>query len=168
VSIKKCGDYGGENRFGEPCRHSVAEGFTRCALHGAKSPAAIRKAEMALALARMPAIEHLYEMLEQYAKDTCPVCNYPKRDSEQARVEIRLCQTILDRTGLGPKASLDVNHKHSEDGLNVDHLLPDERERVLVLVTELKQIKSRVRARMMGELTAPALPSNTVEGEVIK
>lgn len=143
----KCGDYGGLNRWGDPCRHEVKEGYTRCKQHGGATAGSIAKAEAALALARMPAIEHLYEMLEQYARATCPVCNYPKRDSEQARVELQLCKAILDRTGLPPRVSIEVTKKN-EEGIDPEHMLPDERRRAQALFAEWRAIKDAVRARM--------------------
>ena len=173
--MAKCGDYGGLNRWGDPCSRTVAEGFTRCNLHGAKHPAAISKAETALALARMPAIEHLYEMLEQYAKDTCPTCNYPKRDSEQARVELQLCKAVLDRTGLPPRVSIEVTKKN-EEGIDPEHMLPEERERAHAIFAEWKAIKEAVRQRMMMD-PAPTQAvavqqileaTNAVDGEVMQ
>jgi hypothetical protein len=95
----------------------------------------------------MPAIEHLYEMLEQYSQPTCPVCNYPKRDSEQARVELQLCKAILDRTGLPPRVSIEVTKKN-EEGIDPEHMLPEERERAQAIFAEWKAIKEAVRARM--------------------
>lgn len=158
---KKCGDYGGLNRFGDPCNRDVSEGYTRCNLHGAKSPSAIAKAETALALARMPAIEHLHEMLEQYGKTTCPTCNYPVRNSEQARVELNLCKAILDRTGLPPRVGIEVTQKN-EEGLNMDLLTTEERAEVFRMASRMKEIKAAVRGRTLGTLANTDMVGSTI------
>lgn len=164
---RKCGDTGGLNRWGDPCKREVAEGYTRCAQHGAKSPSAIAKAEQALALARMPAIEHLYDMLEQYAKDTCPTCNYPRRDSEQARVELALCKAVLDRTGLPPRVGIEVTTKN-EDGLNMDLLTTEERTEVFSMASRMKAIKAAVRARTLGTLTNTDMVGSTFAAQAVR
>ena len=50
-------------RTGEPCKRVPSFGFTRCFLHGGASPGAKLAAERALAIARLPAIETLHQII---------------------------------------------------------------------------------------------------------
>lgn len=169
----RCGDSGGLNAWGEPCQRFVKNGYTRCPLHGALQPSAVAKAEFALALARMPAIAHLHERLEQFSQDRCPTCGYPKADTEQVRAEISLCKTILDRTGMPPRVSVEVVKKN-DDGFDAEQLTTEERRRMIQLVAEIKQIKALVRARLLGHLMNPPLQAPAavplppaVDGEIL-
>src|SRR4051812_22819568 len=83
-------------RAGRQCGRSVAVGYTVCNFHGGANPAAKQAAERALAVARMPAIEALLMIVEQFLEVTCATCGYPRHDSDEQRVVVRAAQTILD------------------------------------------------------------------------
>lgn len=115
-----------------------------------------------MALLRMPAIEGLYyvletcrDALEQWASNRCPTCGYPSGDldtlhamSKQAAVLAKTCQVVLDRTELGPRATLEV--KQVDGDLDLKLLTDQERERMMVALTEFERVKGDVRRRLMG------------------
>lgn len=160
-----CGDYGGLNSHGDPCSRSVKAGFTRCNLHGGNGAAAKIKAEQAMALLRMPAIETLYRILEQSEKQTCPTCGFPAGDTDEKRMLVRACQTILDRTGMGPHATLEITAQSDGSPINLDMLSLEEREELLLCLAKVRAIKAAVRSRQLGALAdAPAaLPDVVVQ-----
>jgi hypothetical protein len=142
---------------GTPCRLPVRAGFTRCQLHGGATPAAKIKAETMLAQARLPAIEALFEILDQFHATTCAMCGFPKGDADEKRMIIQTCKTVLDRTGMGPHATLELA-KQSDGDLNLELLSPDERLHLLDLLAQVKAIKRTVRERQSG-LVGVEIPS---------
>src|SRR5262245_50162926 len=127
----KCGDPNNPagpyiTNKGTPCGRDVRPGFTRCNLHGGASPAAKIKAEQMMAQCRLPAIENLFSILEQFSNNTCPTCGYPVGDADEKRMIIRACQTVLDRAGMGPHATLEIARQLDGD-INLDAMLPDEK-----------------------------------------
>lgn len=161
----------GHRANGDPCGRPTVPGGTKCHLHGGSTPIAKYKAEQAMALLRMPAIEALHEVLElqlsitrQYAENTCPTCGYPKGETEELQaiakvisVIIRQAQTILDRTGLPPRAVLEV--KQSDGDFDLKALTDGERSRMMALLGELRAVKEEARQRMHGVETAPTQES---------
>jgi hypothetical protein len=139
---------------GLPCQRDVAPGFTRCNLHGGANPAAKIKAEQMLAQARMPACEALYDIIERYQLATCPTCLLPTGDIDQQKVIIRAAQVILDRSGMGPRST--VEHTKQTDGdLDLELLTDAEMQEMDLHLTALKELKTRVRQRL-GMLPTPA------------
>jgi hypothetical protein len=138
---------------GAPCQRDVAPGFNRCYLHGGATPGAKLAAERALAVARMPAIEALHQILHDWDAAKCQVCGRP--NFENAHPVIRAAIAILDRAGFGPKATLEVT-KPEQDGLDVDQLNPAERAELLALLAGLDDLKERVRLRLAGEAETPS------------
>lgn len=125
---------------------SVMVGYTRCGLHGAKGPSAIIKAERSMALARDPAIEALHLIIAQFLGDTCPTCGFPKGDAEEKRVVARTAQTILDRAGMGPRATLELTQTQT-GMINLELLMPEEKVELLGLITQVRRFKDTVRER---------------------
>lgn len=163
----KCGDFGGLNAVGDPCKRDVKPGMTRCNLHGGASPASKIKAEQAMALLRMPAIETLYRIVEQAERNTCTSCGYPTGDTDEKRMLVRACQTILDRAGMGPHATLELTTQ-SDGPMNFDLLTLEERAELLELIARMKALKATLRARQMGELANPQLSAAPViDGTVV-
>src|SRR4051812_8155917 len=102
-------DCGSIRHNGLPCKRQVPPGFTRCSLHGAANVSAKIKSEQMLAQARLPACEALFNIIDRHEADTCPSCGFPaKGDVDTVKMIIRACQVILDRTGMGPRASLEL------------------------------------------------------------
>lgn len=140
-------------------------------MHGGSTPVAKFKAEMAMAMLRMPAIEALHEVLElqltitrQFQENTCPTCGYPKGDTDELQaiakvisVIVRQAQTILDRTGIAPRAILEV--KQSDGDFDLKALTDDERSRMMALLGELRAVKEEVRRRIHGVDDAPQTDS---------
>jgi hypothetical protein len=89
----------------------VAPGFTRCRLHGGDSPLARQAAQETLAAAALPAAAVLFDILDQWRRTKCPVCGMPTGDPSPV---IRAATAVLDRTGLGPSASLSVSSPGQE------------------------------------------------------
>lgn len=146
-----CGDSGGKNSIGEPCRRAVQVGFTRCNMHGGAAPASKMKAEQALSLARMPAIEALNLIIERFLSKTCGACGLPSGDSDESRVIVRTATAVLDRTGMGAKSMIELTSQ-TDGAINLELLTDEERGRLLVLLAEVKDIKRTLRERAMGAL----------------
>lgn len=159
-----CGDNGGKNSIGEPCGRKPAQGFVRCNLHGGATAAAKIKAEQAMALSRMPAIEALHVIIEQFLSKTCAACGLPTGDTDEKRVIVRTAQAILDRTGMGPKSMIELTQQ-SDGVVNLELLTDDERAELFGLLARVKELKAALRQRAMGSLAnPPALPSDVPPG----
>ena len=102
MSSPTCGAVG---RNGFPCRRHVAPGFTRCALHGGHTPLARQAAAEALARAALPAAEVMFDIIDRWQQTRCPTCGMPSGDPSPV---IRAAQIVLDRTGFGPSATMQV------------------------------------------------------------
>jgi hypothetical protein len=156
-----CGDNGGVRiSSGEPCKMRVVKGTTRCFLHGGVAPQSKIKAEMALALVRVPAVQVLHAIIEQYMDTQCATCGYPTGDNDAQRTVIQAAKATLDRTGMGPSSKVELTTQ-SDGALNLELLTPDERAEMLALGMRIQEIKDRVRARQYGladELTTVARP----------
>jgi len=143
----KCGSL--QTRSGLPCRRDTRAGFTVCNKHGSRAPQTIAKAERLLAVARIPAIENVLDFLDQYQERTCPTCGYPQHDTEEKRTMLAASKLVLDRTGLGPKATLQVNANKADDTDQlIEHMTEAERVEVAGLVQRLDEIKAAVRLRV--------------------
>lgn len=142
---------------GQPCMRDVRPGSTRCNLHGAGAAAAKIKAEQLMAQCRMPAIEALFNILEQFESNMCATCGYPKGDTDEKRMIVRACQTILDRAGMGPHATLEIARQLDGD-INLDAMEPDEKGELLALLAQVREIKQRVKARQQAVLAKPGTP----------
>jgi hypothetical protein len=146
---------------GKPCGRDVRPGFTRCNLHGGNSPAAKIKAEQLMAQCRLPAIESLFSIIEQFQENMCPTCGYPKGDSDEKRMIVRTCQTILDRAGMGPHSTLEIARQTDGD-INLELLEPDEKATLLSLLAQVKEIKSVVRTRQQAVAANPSTAPATI------
>lgn len=82
------------------CNHDAMMGQKVCFKHGGKAPAAIAAARLRLAQLADPAIRNLHQKMEK---------------SEDERVSLAASKAILDRAGIGPKGSLEL-----EGGLAVE------------------------------------------------
>jgi hypothetical protein len=90
---------------GEPCRRPSIKGGTCCTHHGGHSPLARQAAAETLAAAALPAARVLFEIIEDWRRETCPTCGLPKGDPGPV---IRAAQIVLDRTGFHPALSVQV------------------------------------------------------------
>lgn len=153
----RCGSLQTQN--GMPCRRHPKAGYTVCLRHGARAPQTIAKAERLLAVARMPAIGAVLDIIEQWSEDTCKECGYPKQgDSLQQRTIIAAAKTVLDRAGLGPRATLNITNK-PDPGVDISRLSDDEAKELEGLLDAIEQFKSRVKVR----LSLPAIEGTVVE-----
>lgn len=154
----RCGSL--QTQSGLPCRRSPAPGYTVCYKHGARVPSTIAKAERSLALLRMPAIEALMDIIDQWMENTCELCGYPRRgETEDKRVIVQTAKLILDRTGLGPRATLDVNARRTDDGeALVEHMTDAEREQLRGLIDQVNILKAAVRGRLATTIDVSPLP----------
>jgi hypothetical protein len=144
---------------GKPCGRDVRPGFTRCNLHGGNSPAAKIKAEQLMAQCRLPAIEALFLIIEQFSENMCPTCGFPRGDADEKRTVIRACTTVLDRAGMGPHAVLEIGRQTDGD-INLDALTEDERGQLLAHLAQIKEIKATVRARLTAVAANPSTAVN--------
>lgn len=145
-----CHESGGKRTNGQPCQRPVAPGFTRCAYHGGHNPIQKIKAELALASVRMPSIEALHLIIDQFCSDVCPTCHFPKGDTDEKRAVIQAAKAILDRTGMGPSSKLELTTQ-SDGAVNLDLLTPEEKGAMLAAVAVVKELKNKLRQRQQGD-----------------
>jgi hypothetical protein len=146
---------------------------TRCSLHGGASLAAKIKSEQMLAQARLPACEALYEIIETWSRKECALCGHPSGDTDMQRTIIRAAQVILDRTGMGPHAVLEITRQADGD-LNLDMMSDAERSEFAAITSQFKALKQRVKQRLgmmpMLKVTAALPPSDDpiiIDGETV-
>lgn len=130
---------------GFPCSRNVAPGFSTCFLHGAAVPSHKIAAERALVAARLPAIAALASIIHDWGAESCATCGRP--NYENAHPVIRAAQIILDRTGMGPRATIEVVRPEGSE-LDVDAMTDFERERLADLLGQLSALKASVKARL--------------------
>lgn len=135
--------------------------MTRCRIHGGANPEPKIKAELMLAQLRIPAIEALFNLLDQLSGQTCPTCGFPKADIEEKKLLVQLATKTLDRTGLGPTSKVELTTQ-TDGALNLGLLTVEERAALTGLIAQVKEIKERVRARQQG-LPVPPLASTAPE-----
>lgn len=147
---------------GQPCGNQCIPPTNRCYQHGGASPGSLIKAKVALAALRLPAIEvafnammALHILIEQWQSSTCSACGLPMGTLEEKEQLIKAavgaaktCMAILDRTELGPKATLEV--KQSDGDLNLEQFTLDEQAELHALMAQFTDLKERVRRRIMG------------------
>lgn len=134
---------------GMPCQRDTAPGMTRCNLHGGANPAAKIKSEQMLAQARLPACEVLYDIIDRFQAATCAACGHPSGDVDEIKAVTRAAQVILDRTGMGPRATLEVT-RQSDGDFDFDLLLDDEVAQLDYLLGAIKQLKAKIHDRLNG------------------
>lgn len=157
----RCGSL--QTASGMPCLRWPKTGYPVCRKHGERAPQTVAKAERLLAVARMPAIQVMLDICEMWDLDTCDSCGYPRRDTEEKRVYLQAAKLVLDRTGLGPRSTIDLNARRSDDGeVNVEQMTDGERERLEGLVTQLAALKAEIRARLAGQV-----PVDVIEGHLL-
>lgn len=161
---------------GKNCNNDVVPGTNRCYIHGGAAPATLLKAQVQLAALRNPAIDILFnsiialdQTMEKLQSVQCAACGFPELDTKSTEALIKAaaaagktCSMILDRTGLGPRATLEI--KQSDGDLDWDHLLVSEQEELLALMTQWEDLKRRIHERLLGQLQ----PVNTIDGEVLE
>jgi DNA replication initiation complex subunit (GINS family) len=129
-------------------------------MHGGHVPQALVKAKTSLALLRLPAIEALYLVVEQLERivrqatdDLCPHCGYPNWGDNEQNIVIKACarltqaaNAVLDRTDMGPKATLEV--KQSDFDIDLKQLIPAEEKEFDDIVANFEAFKARVNQRL--------------------
>lgn len=143
----RCGSL--QTQAGLPCRRHPAPGFTVCWKHGSRAPQTIAKAERILAVARMPAVEWILDELDRAHADTCVECGYPHHTLKERKRVDALAFKLLDRTGLGPRQTIDINKgKDNESEFLLDQLNAEEKKIMAGLMMQLNELKARVRMRL--------------------
>lgn len=132
---------------GKQCGRMCKFGFAYCNFHGGSTAPAKAQAEKMIALARMPAIEALYNIVEQFNEQTCGTCGYPNGEKETQTPVIRAAQVILDRTGMGPASVLEVKQNDGEK-MDLSLLTSEERGELLALMAQMKDLKARIKLRI--------------------
>jgi hypothetical protein len=131
-------------------------------MHGGSGISSLIKAQLALAALRQPAIDIAFNslitldtMMEQLQAVTCAACGFPEGDLKEKEQLIKAaigaakaCALILDRTGLGPKATLEV--KQSDGDMNLQLFTLEERAELSALMAQFRDLKERVRVRLMA------------------
>lgn len=147
---------------GLPCRRSPKAGYPVCRKHGERAPQTVAKAERLLAIARMPAIEVLIDELDQAQENECPTCGYPARNLKYRKHIAAISFKLLDRTGFGPRSSIDLTAKAvDEHHIDVSQLSDQEFEELSQLLEALDVFKGKIDARQAREVLAP-VPARAV------
>jgi hypothetical protein len=142
---------------GLPCRRAPKAGYPVCRKHGERAPQTVAKAERLLAIARMPAIEVLIDELDQAQEIECPTCGYPARNLKYRKHIAAISFKLLDRTGFGPRSSIDLTAKAvDEHHIDVSQLNDQEFEELSQLLEALDVFKGKIDARQAREVLAPA------------
>ncbi len=89
---------------GERCGRAPIPGGNVCAVHGGKAPQVVEMARMRLMEGASLAIDALLRCLTP--TPPCPMCG--RSDSDRDPATIRAAQIVLDRTGFGASAKLEV------------------------------------------------------------
>jgi len=147
---------------GLPCRRTPKAGYPVCRKHGERAPQTVAKAERLLAIARMPAIEVLLDQLDQAQEVQCVTCGFPAMSIKYMKHIAQISFKLLDRTGFGPRSTIDLNAKTLGDQqLDVSLLTDEEFTELSGLLDSLNNFKTKVNARLAGnvvrETLAPAL-----------
>lgn len=137
---------------GLPCKRQASVGMDYCQLHGGANPASKIKAEQMLAQARLPACEALYTIIEQHQSKPCGTCGFPSGDPQELKIILRACQVILDRSGMGPRSTVEMVPQSDGDE-NLDHWTVEEIANLDYLLEAMDDLKARVRLRL-GALVA--------------
>src|SRR5690606_6561634 len=115
---------GARTREGDSCRRAPVRGTNRCSLHGGNAPQVKRRVMETMAAAALPAAEFLLDLIERWRANVCETCGLPKGDPNPV---IKAATAVLDRTGFGSSAKLNVHHSLEEpfDGDAVAAWMPD-------------------------------------------
>lgn len=119
----------------------------------------------------MPAIEALIMaiqtammLIERYTSNMCLHCGLPKIDVEESEVLVKNCLTIakmaesvLDRTDLGPKATLEV--KQDDGVIDIGLCTDDEKRELMEHLVAVQAIKEGIRRRLAGLPITPSQPA---------
>lgn len=156
--VKAAGGCGStQTANGLPCRRSPKAGYPVCRKHGERAPQTVAKAERLLAVARMPAIENLMDELDQAQEEQCPTCGYPSRSLKYRKHIAAISFKLLDRTGFGPRSSIDLTAKTvDEHHIDVSTLSDEEFKELSQLLDALEGFKMKIDARKAREVLAPA------------
>jgi len=99
------------NRDGERCRRYPIAGGNVCIFHGGGTPQAQQAARKRLLGLVEPIIEVFEEIVETWHGTRCETCGRPTGDPGPI---IRIGQLALDRSGLGPSATLSLEQASHE------------------------------------------------------
>jgi len=148
-------------------REATNDRDKRCSTHGNRGAAAKTVSQQALAMARMPACEALYDIIDNWDRARCPKCLLPDSSTKMLRTIIHAAQVVLDRTGMGPRSTVELQAQ-SDGDFNLELMLPDERAELFALTARFKELKARIRARtdaLGGEVAERELPpaSKTIQ-----
>lgn len=156
--VKAAGGCGStQTANGLPCRRAPKAGYPVCRKHGERAPQTVAKAERLLAIARMPAIEVLIDELDQAQEIECPTCGYPARNLKYRKHIAAISFKLLDRTGFGPRSSIDLTARAvDEHHIDVSQLSNEEFEELSQLLEALDVFKGKIDARQARNVLAPA------------
>lgn len=99
------------------------------------------------------------DIIEQWSADVCAECGFPRRgDSEAQRTIIQAAKTILDRAGLGPRATLDIRSR-PDPGIDISKLTEGESKELEGLLDAIEVFKKRIKVR----LSLPMIEGTVVE-----
>ncbi len=98
----------GTNRDGEQCGSSALAGAVVCRKHGGAAPHVKEAAAKRLTEGSLTAADILHKLMKD--RDEGPECPFCKRGMPRDdNILLRAATAILDRTGLGPSAKLEVD-----------------------------------------------------------
>lgn len=152
-----------QTRSGLPCARYPKPGYTVCRKHGERAPATVAKAERLLAIARQPAIEWIVDAIDQANETTCGSCGFPRHGLKERKRIDSLTFKLLDRTGFGPRQTIDLNAKTQDSGVDVSNFNETELAQLDVILRAMDDLQLSVQMRC-----ARTAAEKVIEGVVVK
>jgi hypothetical protein len=145
-----------KNRLGEQCRRHPMPGTNVCSMHGGKAPQVLRAAKERLIRGAEHAIDCVLDIIK--ARPACPTC----QRADDPRMQLRASQILLDRAGLGPTSTSEVDDKNARDQAWARWLNDEQLDTIAtwILAAKLReeQEKEREAALLASQLEDAAAP----------
>jgi hypothetical protein len=146
------------NRRGERCELAKMPGATVCHFHGAKAPQVIRAAKERLIRGADYAIDCILDIIK--VRPPCPTC----QRVDDPKVQLRASQVLLDRAGLGPTSTIEIDDKNAKDQAWAKWLSETQLNQIAEWILEAK-LKEEQQQSYEAQLLAAQVEEQAFEGE---
>jgi hypothetical protein len=133
-------------------------GATVCHFHGGKAPQVLRAAKERLVRGAEHAIDAILSILKD--RPACPTC---QRVDDQ-RIQLRAAQVLLDRAGLGPTSTIEIDDKNAKDQAWAKWLTEPQLQQISEWILEAK-LKHQQQESYEEQLLAAQVEEQKFEGE---
>jgi hypothetical protein len=128
-------------------------------MHGAKAPQVLRMAKERLIRGADWAIDYLLSVLE--AKPPCETCGR----ADDPRLQVRVSQILLDRAGLGPMSTVEIDNKAAQDQAWSRWLTESQLNQIAEWILEAKLKEERQKAADAALLEAQLAESAAMDDD---